>query len=179
MKKKFFSIHADINNLSKIRDFLQKMADQNHFSNKNIHAIKLAVEEVCTNIIRHGYKNKKLGSIQIEVIIRKSSLTVIIIDQGHTFDPRQVKDPDLVKYVEIGKVGGLGIMMVRKLMDEINYSVTPRGNEFRLKKYRQTVRQIINRAKQICYIFSCFLLAFPEFISDKSLSMPTSFIFFI
>ena len=159
MKKRVFSIPADINNLSKIRDFLQKVSDQNHISNKVIHAIKLAVEEVCTNIIRHGYKNKKNGSIQIEVIIRKTSFNVIIIDQGQTFDPRQVKDPDLFKYVEIGKVGGLGIMMVRKLMDEIDYKVTPRGNEFRLKKYRQKernyrfsrLRTIINRAKQFCY----------------------------
>ena len=159
MKKKIFSITANINNLSKVREFIQKVTSQNHISNKVIHAIKLAVEEVCTNIIRHGYKGKKKGSIQIEIIIRRTSLTVIIIDQGQTFDPRQVKDPDLFKYVEVGKVGGLGIMMVRKLMDEIDYAVTPRGNEFRLKKYRQkekfsrfsTLRMIINRAKQFCY----------------------------
>jgi serine/threonine-protein kinase RsbW len=170
VKKKIFSIPAKIDNLSKVRDFIQKVTNQNHISSKVTNSVKLAVEEVCTNIIRHGYKNKKAGSIQIELIIRKTNLTVIIIDQGQTFDPRQVKDPDLFKYVEIGKVGGLGIMMVRKLMDEIDYKVTPRGNEFRLKKYRQmekltrfsTLRMIINIAKQFCYsksaIFFCIFV---------------------
>lgn len=171
MQKKILSIPADINYLSKVRNFIQKIAYKNHFSNKVINAVKLAVEEVCSNIIRHGYQNKDEGSIQIEIIISKTSITVIIIDQGQTYDPKQVKDPDLLKYVEIGKVGGLGIMMVRKLMDEIDYLVTSRGNEFRLTKYKQKVRdsrffklwQIYNRARNLCYTFPVIYLLHLDF----------------
>ncbi len=140
MENNILKIPADIEYLPKVRNYIQNRALQNKFSEKVIHAVKLAAEEVCTNIIRHGYKNKNNGSIQIEVISRRKSLTVNIIDQGQTYDPKQVKTPDLKEYVELGKIGGLGIMMIRKLMDEISYKVTPRGNEFQLTKYRQKVK---------------------------------------
>ena len=95
----------------------------------------LAVEEICTNVIRHGYTERKGKTIQVEALVRRPSMTVIVIDQGKTYHPDQVEDPDLKHYVEIGKTGGLGIMMVRRLMDKINYQVTERGNEFRMVKY--------------------------------------------
>ena len=81
MKKKVFSIPADINNLSKVRDFIQKVAYQNYFQNNVIHAVKLAAEEVCTNIIRHGYQNKKTGSF---VKIKMVSVS------GNTFRAKEV-----------------------------------------------------------------------------------------
>jgi anti-sigma regulatory factor (Ser/Thr protein kinase) len=140
LENNILKVPADIKYLPKVRNYIEHRALQNNFSEKVIHAVKLAAEEVCTNIIRHGYKDKNNGSIQIEVISGRKSLTVNIIDQGQTYDPKQVKDPDLKEYVELGKIGGLGIMMIRKLMDEISYKVTPRGNEFQLKKYRQKVR---------------------------------------
>ncbi|HHS12595.1 MAG TPA: tetratricopeptide repeat protein, partial [bacterium] len=59
-------------------------------------------------------------------------------DQGHTFDPNQAKDPDLQRYVDIGKKGGLGIFIIRRVIDEIDYRKTPEGNELRLTKNRET-----------------------------------------
>ena len=140
MKNNILNVPADIEYLPKVRNYIEHRALQNNFSEKVVHAVKLAAEEVCTNIIRHGYKDKNHGSIQIEVITRRKSLTVNVIDQGQTYDPKQVKDPDLKEYVLSGKIGGLGIMMIKRLMDEINYKVTSRGNEFQLVKYRQKVR---------------------------------------
>ena len=140
MKKAEITIPAEIDYLVRVRNFIERTGLRHAFSHKEIHAIMLAVEEACTNIIRHGYQNMNKGKIQIEAIIKKPSLTLTIIDQGQTYDPRREKAPDLARYVEIGKVGGLGIMMIRKLMDEIDYSVTKRGNEFRLIKYREAFR---------------------------------------
>ncbi len=90
--------------------------------------------------MRHGYKDILYGEITIKILIRRFSMTVILIDQGQAFDPRTVNKPDLLKYVEMGKMGGLGIMMIRKLMDELHYDVTDRGNEFRMVKYRERVK---------------------------------------
>lgn len=140
MKKEKFTIPAEFDHLALIRDFIERTGNKYSFSNRVINSLKLAVEEACTNIIRHGYKGMPPGKIVIKFIIRRFSFTVVLVDNGRSFDPRQVKPPDLKHYVEIGKVGGLGIMMIRKLMDEIDYRSDSRKNEFRMTKYRENIR---------------------------------------
>lgn len=132
-------IPARMNSLREVRDFIEQIGKRYRFSEKVVNSFKLVVEEACTNIIRHGYLDIKDGKITLRAIIRRLSLTIVIIDQGKSFDPRQIKNPDLQKYVQIGKKGGLGIFMMRKLMDDIQYNVTPRGNELRLTKTREQV----------------------------------------
>lgn len=130
---------AKMGALRDIRDFIEHIGKKYKFSEKVINSFKLVVEEACTNIIRHGYLDIKEGKITVRAFIRRLSLTIVIIDQGKSFDPRQIKNPDLQKYVQIGKKGGLGIFMMRKLMDDIQYHVTSHGNELRLTKTREQV----------------------------------------
>ncbi len=132
-------IPAQMSYLRKVRDFIESFGKKHRFSEKIINSFKLVVDEACTNIIRHGYRDIKNGQITVRAIARRMSLTIVIVDRGHSFDPRQVKNPDLEKYVSIGKKGGLGIFMMRKLMDDIRYNVTNRGNELRLTKMREEV----------------------------------------
>lgn len=137
--KEEITIPARMISLRDVRDFIEQVGKKYKFSEKVINSFKLVVEEACTNIIRHGYLDIKDGKIEIRAIIRRLSLTIVIIDQGKSFDPRQLKNPDLQKYVQIGKKGGLGIFMMRKLMDDIQYHVTSHGNELRLTKTRVQV----------------------------------------
>jgi serine phosphatase RsbU (regulator of sigma subunit)/anti-sigma regulatory factor (Ser/Thr protein kinase) len=137
--KEEVTIPAKMVALRDVRDFIEQIGKKHKFSEKVINSFKLVVEEACTNIIRHGYLDIKDGQITIRAIIRRLSLTIVIIDQGKSFDPRQLKNPDLQKYVQIGKKGGLGIFMMRKLMDDIQYHVTSHGNELRLTKTREQV----------------------------------------
>jgi len=136
-------IPAQIKYLAQIRSFIDYIGRVYHYSSKDINATKLAVEEACTNIMRHGYRDLPNGEITIKILIRRLSMTVILIDQGQSFDPRRVNKPDLLKYVEMGKMGGLGIMMIRKLMDDLQYNVTDQGNEFYLIKYRERFKHSI------------------------------------
>nr|NIV15518.1 hypothetical protein [Fodinibius sp.] len=129
-------IPATMGHLRDVREFIEHVGKKHKYADKVINSFKLVVDEACTNIIRHGYMDIKDGKITVRAIIRRMSLTMVIIDQGKSFDPRQVKNPDLGKYVEIGKKGGLGIFMMRKLMDDIQYNLTNRGNELRLTKMR-------------------------------------------
>ena len=137
VRKEEITIPAQMSYLLQIRQFVEHIGKKYHFSEKVINSFKLVVDEACTNIIRHGYVDVKNGEITLKAIIRRMSLTIVIIDQGKSFDPRQANTPDLAKYVDIGKRGGLGILMMRKLMDDINYTVTEHGNEFRLTKNRE------------------------------------------
>lgn len=137
VKKEEITIPAQMSYLIQIRDFVEHIGKRYKYSEKMINSFKLVIDEACTNIIRHGYRDIKNGEIQLKAIIRRLSLTIVITDQGISYDPRQANTPDLAKYVDIGKKGGLGILMMRKLMDDIQYVVTERGNEFRLTKLRE------------------------------------------
>jgi serine phosphatase RsbU (regulator of sigma subunit)/anti-sigma regulatory factor (Ser/Thr protein kinase)/transposase len=139
--KEEITIPAQMPYLRQVRDFIEQIGTRFNFEQKVINSFKLVVDEACTNIIRHGYRDIKNGQITVRAIVRRLSLTIVLIDNGKSFDPRQVQDPDLQKYVSIGKKGGLGIFMMRKLMDDIKYNVTHHGNELRLTKVREKVER--------------------------------------
>jgi len=139
VKKEIITIPAQMSFLSQIRDFIGQVGRKFKYSDKLINSFKLVIDEACTNIIRHGYRDVKGGEITLKAIIRRQSLTIVVIDQGKSYDPRQANTPDLEKYINIGKKGGLGILMMRKLMDDVQYNITSRGNELRLTKQREHV----------------------------------------
>lgn len=128
------TVPADIDFLGELRDFVTRIGRANGYSNQVVNAFKLAVDEAATNIIRHAYQHHD-GVITVRANVRHDSLTVSFIDQGIFFDPKTVKNPDLNHYVHIGKKGGLGIFIIRKLMDEIDYRRIAEGNELRMTKY--------------------------------------------
>jgi serine phosphatase RsbU (regulator of sigma subunit)/anti-sigma regulatory factor (Ser/Thr protein kinase) len=139
VKKEEIAIPAQMSYMGQVRDFIEHIGAKYKYSDKIINSYKLVIEEACTNIIRHGYRDIKGGEISIKAIIRQQSLTIVINDQGISYDPRQAQTPDLEKYIQIGKKGGLGIFMMRKLMDDVQYNITSRGNELRLTKQREEV----------------------------------------
>jgi serine phosphatase RsbU (regulator of sigma subunit)/anti-sigma regulatory factor (Ser/Thr protein kinase) len=137
--KEIITIPAQMSYLSQIRDFVEQVGRKHKYTDKLTNSFKLVIDEACTNIIRHGYRDVKGGEITLKAIIRRQSLTIVVIDQGKSYDPRQANTPDLEKYINIGKRGGLGIMMMRKLMDDVQYNITSRGNELRLTKTREQI----------------------------------------
>jgi serine phosphatase RsbU (regulator of sigma subunit)/anti-sigma regulatory factor (Ser/Thr protein kinase) len=138
--KEELKVPAHTDYLADLRDFVVRVGKKYTFPDKIVNTFKLAVDEASTNIMRHAYRESgEEGFITIRALIRKQSLTICLIDQGKFFDPRRVQDPDLQRYVQIGKKGGLGIFMMRKLMDEIDYRRTEEGNELRMTKNLEAV----------------------------------------
>jgi serine phosphatase RsbU (regulator of sigma subunit)/anti-sigma regulatory factor (Ser/Thr protein kinase)/TolA-binding protein len=130
-------VPAQIDYLGDLRNFVTKAGRKHNFPATVVNAFKLCIDEAATNIIKHAYRDWE-GMITLRVIVKKNSMTVVLIDQGKYFDPSRVADPDLNRYVDIGKKGGLGIFIMRKLLDEIDYHHTEEGNELRLTKYRES-----------------------------------------
>ncbi len=129
-------VPAHIDYLGELRNFVTKTGKKHGFSESIVNAFKLSVDEAATNIIKHAYRDEPSGEITMRIVVKRNSMTVILIDQGRYFDPTNVKDPDLKRYVDIGKKGGLGIFMMRKLIDQIDYRNTEEGNELRMTKFR-------------------------------------------
>ncbi|HDP98074.1 MAG TPA: tetratricopeptide repeat protein [bacterium] len=136
--KEEIKVPAHIDYLGELRNFVTKAGRKNGFSDSIVNAFKLSIDEAATNIIKHAYRDWE-GMIKMRVIIKKNSMTVVLVDQGKYFDPTRVKNPDLNRYVKIGKKGGLGIFIMRKLLDDIEYRHTEEGNELRLTKYKSSV----------------------------------------
>jgi serine phosphatase RsbU (regulator of sigma subunit)/anti-sigma regulatory factor (Ser/Thr protein kinase)/tetratricopeptide (TPR) repeat protein len=126
--------------LADLRDFVMRVGKKHGFSERVINAFKLSIDEAATNIIKHAYRDWS-GDITLRAIAKKSSLTMVLIDQGKFFDPRQVNDPDLQRYVEIGKKGGLGIFIMRRLLDDIDYRKSEEGNELWMVKNLDEARK--------------------------------------
>ena len=129
-------VKSTTDNLAGIRDFIKSAADQSGFSEDTVGKIILAVDEACTNIIKHAYKNSPEGNIFIKIKFNDPKFSISITDEGSHFDPNKVPEPNLREYYKEKRVGGLGVFLIKKLMDEVNYStLTGNKNQVILVKY--------------------------------------------
>jgi anti-sigma regulatory factor (Ser/Thr protein kinase) len=118
---------ADFENLDEIRDFVGDAARQVGFSDKEIYAIQLAADEASSNIIEHAYADTQGGKLEIDVSVSDKELKIIMRDQGKPFDPASVPEPNVKADLSERKIGGLGLYLMRKLMDEVSYESSPEG----------------------------------------------------
>ena len=96
----------------------------------------LAVDEECTNIIKHAYEFSPANDIDIEIVSMDKKLEVIITHTGKSFDPQAVKAPNMREYLRKYQRGGLGMHLMRSLMDEVDYKSFPdRRSEVHLVKF--------------------------------------------
>ncbi len=133
--KEEIKVPAKEKNLVELRNFINILFKKHRIDEKVTYAFKLVVDEAATNVVKHGHSGHE-GIITLRAFIRKESITVLLIDNGKYFDPMRVQNPDLQRYVDTKKRGGLGIFTIRKLMDSIDYRRTEEGNELRLTKMR-------------------------------------------
>ena len=114
--------------LDEIRDFVGGIANSGGFNNKDIYNIQLATDEAASNIIEHSYEGVSDGILEISCWIKKNTITIILVDHGKSFDPSHVPMPDLKADLSERQIGGLGIFLMRKLMDEVHYETDPKKN---------------------------------------------------
>jgi anti-anti-sigma factor len=137
------TVEADEGQLSRVRDFVVNVCETASFSPRETSNTKLAIDEACTNIIKHAYTEKS-GDIKVRAEISSGQVMFRIYDTGEHFDFASIKDPDLDQYVESGKKGGLGVFLINRLMDGVEYRANPDGNELVLaKKSRASVSKVL------------------------------------
>ncbi|MDH3216328.1 MAG: anti-sigma factor antagonist, partial [Candidatus Krumholzibacteria bacterium] len=132
------SVPAEEGQLSRVRDFVTEICDEAGFTVRETNNTKLAVDEACTNIIKHAYESAA-GEIKLRAGISRGKVDISIFDSGKRFDFAGVKDPDLDQYVETGRKGGLGVFLINRLMDRVEYRAAQEGNELFLTKQSQAV----------------------------------------
>ncbi|MBN2441178.1 MAG: ATP-binding protein [Spirochaetales bacterium] len=125
---------ADMVYFDAFLDFVDSCSVMVGFDKKDENKIRLACEEIIINIMKYAYPKSK-GDITIRCDIQSGkSLTINIIDQGIEFNPLETEEPDIDSPVQERKIGGLGIFMVKKIMDSLEYQRIKDTNILTLKK---------------------------------------------
>ena len=107
--------------LDEIREFVGAVARQGGFSDKDVYNIQLATDEAASNMIEHSYENIPDGVIDLSCGMDGEQIRIVMVDYGEPFDPSAIPMPDLKADLSDRKIGGLGIFLMRKLMDEVYY----------------------------------------------------------
>lgn len=137
--KHALSINNDLAALVQVREQVSNAIRQGGFPEQYLNRILIAVDEAVTNIIEHGYDGaaNSTGTIDIHIEVDPDLFTIAITDQGDTFDPRQLSDVDIARHVAAGKNGGLGVFLIRKIMDVVIYQhETGKHNKLTMSKRR-------------------------------------------
>jgi serine/threonine-protein kinase RsbW len=129
--------------LVEVREFVDTAARAFGFSEEDVANIILAVDEACTNIIKHAYHYAVDQEIEISIFPGTRSFEIRIYDNGKAFDPSSVRTPDLKDHIGHKRRGGLGVYLMRRLMDKVEYNFIPgKRNEVRLIKYRSNASTV-------------------------------------
>ena len=115
------SLKNDIHEVSKLNAFQKSFYEKLNIEKSLARRLQLAVEETVVNVIDYAYPIGINGDITVKMMWNGNTLKIVVVDTGVMFDPTLVETPDTSLMVEERRVGGLGIHLVRKLMDSVNY----------------------------------------------------------
>lgn len=132
---KELTIDATLENIPVVTDFVNEQLESLDCPMKAQIQISIAIDELFSNIARYAY-NPQTGPATVQVEVTESPMAVIItfIDEGKPYDPLAKEDPDITLSAEEREVGGLGIYMVKKSMDDITYEYKDGHNILKIKK---------------------------------------------
>lgn len=128
-------VPSSTQNLAIIRDFVSRIAAQAGLTEADVASLELAVDEACANVIEHAYGHDSTKQVVVRAIFDDDALHIHVIDSGAGFEPSGVKQEELTELVKKRRTGGLGLRLIRTLMDEVHYEIEPGvKNELRMVK---------------------------------------------
>ena len=135
------TVTSELENLERIAQFIERVAEETGMDDESAYALQLSVDEACTNVMDYAYQGRRGQPVYIECQADDGQCTVVIRDCGRPFDPAAVPEPDLTSPLFRRQVGGLGIFLMRKLMDDVRFRFDAgRGNEVTMVKHWQPRR---------------------------------------
>ena len=129
------TIAATMENIEVVTDFVNQQLEALNCPMKAQMQIDIAIDELFSNIARYSY-NPEVGqaTVRVEVVEDPLAVTITFIDNGVPYDPLAKADPDVTLSAEEREIGGLGIYMVKKTMDDITYEYKDGHNILSIKK---------------------------------------------
>lgn len=119
-KNKTLEIESKNENLNLVQNYVSNFMKENGFNENDKMKVDVIVEEVFINICSYAY-NGATGPCVIELKYDENKIIITFKDKGGQYDPLKRKDPDITLEAEDRPIGGLGIYMTKKMMDEVSY----------------------------------------------------------
>ena len=127
-------LRNDLSELDRVRGRLGEFGTQRRLSPQLLRDLDLALEEILANIISHGYADNREHEIRVRLDVERGEVRVDVEDDGQPFNPLDAPEPDTARPVEERPVGGLGIHLVRSLMDGLEYRRQGDRNRLTMRK---------------------------------------------
>jgi serine/threonine-protein kinase RsbW len=131
---KILRVTNQTDELTRLEGFLEELGEEWSIPMQVVLSLNLALEEALTNIISYGYDDKNEHFIEICVYKIDGGIRIKLIDDGHEYDPTSKADPDITLAADDRPIGGLGIFLIRKIMDKVEYQRIDNKNHFTLTK---------------------------------------------
>lgn len=141
--KHHLTLHNDVQEVPQLASFIDEVAEACGIDMATTMSLNLAMEEAVVNVMSYAYPAGTVGNVDIDAEFADGQLTFVLSDSGTPFDPTQAGTPDLTLDAEERPIGGLGIFLVRQIMDTIVYRRSDGKNILTLTKNIQPNSQTI------------------------------------
>ncbi len=128
----------NLEEIPRLNEFVGRFAKKAGFDDADVWDLKLALEETTVNVINYAYPSGLVNEIVVEACFDETEIRFEVIDSGKAFDPTAVADADVCLNVDEREIGGLGIFLVRRIMDEVRYARSNDRNYLTLIKRKKS-----------------------------------------
>jgi serine/threonine-protein kinase RsbW len=125
---------ADLREIERLNRLIRQFGELHEVPSRALYAVNLALDEVVTNVVRHAFEDPKGQEVVVHVIAGPTEAITEVSDRGRAFDPLAVPPPNLDAPLAERSVGGLGIHLVRSLMDKVEYRRDDEKNVLTMRK---------------------------------------------
>ncbi|MDX2042425.1 MAG: ATP-binding protein [Acidobacteriota bacterium] len=126
IERKFtLQVPSSTENLAMIREFVTSVGRQATLDDAEINKLELAVDEACANVIEHAYGHDITKDVSVRATFDDEKLKISVIDEGRGFEPDKINQKSVDQLVQERRSGGLGIRLIKTLMDEVSYEIEP------------------------------------------------------
>jgi serine/threonine-protein kinase RsbW len=127
-------VTASTDQIADVRNFVAKHASNAGFCSEDVDDIRLAVDEAYTNVIKHAYNFDSSKLVTIRVGFNGQEFLITIADEGRSFNPDTYSEPNIKERIMLRKRGGVGVYLIHKLMDRVEYRKQGIQNEIVMSK---------------------------------------------
>ena len=123
-----------ISEISKLNEFVEEIGNEFSLTPDVVFNVNLVLEEAIVNVINYAYPKEKHESIYLSAQLHEGSIVFVLTDTGMQFDPTKAPEADITLSLEDRPIGGLGIFLIRQIMNEVSYERIDGKNVLTLSK---------------------------------------------
>lgn len=127
-------VAADVREIERLNRLVRQFGELHEVPSRTLYAVNLALDELVTNVVLYGFDDPKGREVIVRIATAAGELVAAVLDDGKKFNPLEVAPPDLNAPLAQRDAGGLGIHLVRSLMDHVSYARDEEKNVLTVRK---------------------------------------------